>query len=78
MEILTPRTTGTKVSRRKMLIQIDNYNIKLHRASIPNEKDDSPKRLTVYVDAICELGKRYHSKNKSHEQCRKETPCLTL
>lgn len=72
MGILTPRTTGTKVSRRKMLIQIDNYNIKLHRASIPNEKDDSPKRLTVYVDAICGLGKRYYSNKKSHEQCRKE------
>ncbi len=55
-----------------MLIQIDNYNIKLHRASIPNEKDDSPKRLTVYVDAICGLGKRYYSNKKSHEQCRKE------
>lgn len=55
-----------------MLIQIDNYNIKLHRASIPNEKDDSPKRLTVYVDAICVLGKRYHSnKNRMNNAERK-------
>lgn len=55
-----------------MLIQIDNYNIKLHRASIPNEKDDSPKRLTVYVDAICVLGKHYHSnKNRMNNAERK-------
>ncbi|PWL80753.1 hypothetical protein DBY21_01000 [Candidatus Gastranaerophilales bacterium] len=60
-----------------MKFQIDGYNIKLHRSSVPTTKEDDRKRLAMYVNAICELGNKYLQKEvlESHKQCRKEQLC---
>ncbi len=42
-----------------MKFQIEGYNIKLHRSSVPMTKEDDRKRLAMYVNVICELGNKY-------------------
>lgn len=60
-----------------MKFQIDGYNIKLHRSSVPTTKEDDCKRLAMYVNAICELGNKYLQEEvlESYKQCRKEQLC---
>lgn len=42
-----------------MQFKVDKFNINIHRLSSPTTKEEDKKRLTAYVNAVCELGKKY-------------------
>lgn len=47
-----------------MQFKVDKLNIRIHRLSTPTTKEEDKKRLTAYVNAICELGKKYLQENE--------------
>lgn len=47
-----------------MQFKVDKFNINIHRLSTPTTKKEDKKRLTAYVNAICELGKKYLQENE--------------
>ncbi|CDC18125.1 unknown [Clostridium sp. CAG:306] len=64
-----------------MNFQIDGYSIKLHRSSVLTTKEDDRKRLTMYVNAICELGNKYLQEEileEHYKQYRKEQICMEI
>ena len=47
-----------------MQFKVDKFNINIHRLSTPTTKKEDKKRLTAYVNAIYELGKKYLQENE--------------
>lgn len=48
-------------------LKIDNYTVKIHRSNTSSEKERA-ERLTLYIDKICELGKKYMPEIMTSEQ----------